>query len=410
MKLPCLTLNSGSSSIKFAVFDLACQPLLATPAWSGKVDGITSASPQWSESVPGNPDCAQTVTLRSGHAYADAVARIRARALAVLGRHPAGVMHRIVHGGGKYHRPIRLTPAVLADLRSYIPLAPLHQPHALEAIDRLWAEWPDVTQWACFDTAFHGTLPDHAQRLPLPHALWDRGIRRYGFHGLSYQYLAQALQARYGERAQGRVIAAHLGSGASLCAMHQGRSQYTTMGFSALDGLMMGSRCGALDPGVVLHLMQTDGLSVTDVAHLLYHHAGLLGVSGLSPDPRVLLAHEAEHEGARAALTLYVHQVAREIAALITELGGLDLLVFSAGVGEHNAEIRRRITERLGWAGIYLDDDANQRHAHWIARADSPVGVAVEPTNEEWMMARHAHDLVHDTPLASDAAAGSPST
>jgi acetate kinase len=230
--------------------------------------------------------------------------------------------------------------------------------------------------------------------LPLPYAAWERGLRRYGFHGLSYEYLSVALPERHGDRARGRVIVAHLGSGASLCALHRLESVATTMGFSALDGLMMGTRTGALDPGAVLYLMEIEKLSLEQVGHVLYHESGLLGVSGLSPEPRVLLAEaqrdDAVGERVRAALALYVRRIVREIGALVAVLGGLDLLVFTAGVGEHSAEIRRRVCGELGFLGLVLDEGANAADAPLISAPGSPVAVAVEPTNEEWIAARHA--------------------
>ena len=282
------------------------------------------------------------------------------------------------------------TPRVLADLKGYIPLAPLHQPFALEAIEVLLAELPRMPQVACFDTAFHHTLPQVEQMLPLPHALWERGVRRYGFHGLSYEYMAVALAERHGDAARGRTIVAHLGSGASLCAMQRLQSVATTMGFSALDGLMMGTRCGSLDPGVLLYLMKSRSSARSSSTHLLYHESGLLGVSGLSSSPQALLEAEARNPRARAALELYVRRIVREIGALTAVLGGLDMLAFTAGIGEHSAVLRERICAALGWLGVELDADANRANASTISRAGSRVRVAVEPTNEEWIAASHA--------------------
>jgi acetate kinase len=283
---------------------------------------------------------------------------------------------------------------VLNELRTLIPLAPLHQPHNIDAIDTLRAACPGVPQVAVFDTAFHRTLPRVEQLLPLPHAWFDEGVRRYGFHGLSYEYLTIALAEAFGELAHGRVIAAHLGSGASLCALHGLKSVATTMGFSALDGLMMSTRCGSIDPGVVLHLIDVRGLSHEALGTLLYHHSGLRGVSGLSGDPRVLLEQEAHDERAREALALYVHRIVRETGALAAALGGLDMLVFTAGIGEHSAPVRARICGALSLFGIELDDDANRANAHVISRATSRVKVVVEPTNEAWIAARAAWALV----------------
>jgi len=363
-----VVLNCGSSSIKFALFEAGASPLPRTPLWGGKVEGLSS-----------------------GEAYHQALDDIRARILARLeGRPIAAIAHRVVHGGAKYASPVRVDAAVLADLKSFIPLAPLHQPFALEAIAVLLEARPDLPQIACFDTAFHHTLPLVEQILPLPYAAWERGLRRYGFHGLSYEYLALVLPERHGEVAQGRTLVAHLGSGASLCAMQGLQSVATTMGFSALDGLMMGTRCGSLDPGVALYLMEVEKLSVEQLGHLLYHESGLLGLSGLSADPRVLLAQGADNPRVQAALDLYVRRIVREIGALVAVLGGLDLLVFTAGVGEHNAEVRARICAGLGFLDLALDEAANACHEATISNADSRVRVAVEPTNEEWIAARDA--------------------
>jgi len=383
-----LVLNCGSSSIKFALFDAAQAPLPRTPLWQGKIGGIGGPAPLFEES-DASP---HPLAAASSQAYPEALAYLLQRIEQRLDGHRlALVAHRIVHGGSKYAAPTRMTPEVLADLKRYIPLAPLHQPFALEAIGILMRKHPDLPQAACFDTAFHHTLPVLEQVLPLPYEAWEHGLRRYGFHGLSYQYLSIVLDEKYPHVASQRVIAAHLGSGASLCAMHQLQSVATTMGFSALDGLMMGTRCGALDPGALLYLMEIEKLSLADVGQLLYHQSGLLGVSGLSAEPRVLVTHEADPgptgERARLALALYVHRIVKEIGALIAVLGGLDLLVFTAGVGEHNAFIRQRVCAQLGFIGVELDDAANQAHQAVISAERSRVRVAVEPTNEEWMAA-----------------------
>lgn len=386
-----LVLNCGSSSIKFAVFDAAVTPLPRQPLWNGKVDGITGPRPTYGE-TGSEP---HPVALGAGQPYQDAIAHIRQRVRQRLGeRRLAAVAHRVVHGGRKYFDPVRVDEVVLRELHALIPLAPLHQPYALEAIAALRRQDPAVPQVACFDTAFHHTMPEVEQRLPLPHQAWDRGLRRYGFHGLSYEYLSVALPQRHGARAHGRVIAAHLGSGASLCAMQELKSVATTMGFSALDGLMMGTRCGSLDPGAVIYLMEIEKLSLAEVARVLYHESGLLGVSGVSSDPRELLPREAGDERVRIALAMYVRRIVREIGALVAVLGGLDLLVFTAGVGEHNAAIRERVCAGLGFLGVRLDDAANAVHAPLISHAESPVAVAVERTNEEWVAARHCQTLL----------------
>jgi len=387
-----LVLNVGSSSIKFALFDSDPLPIPRKPEWSGKVEGIRTAQTTY---VDSSLDAAQELALTGDHPSLAALACIRDRVLARLdGRKLKAVAHRVVHGGMRYFAPTRVDAQVLADLRNYIPLAPLHQPFALEAISALLDSNPDVVQVACFDTAFHRTLPTVERMLPLPHSAWQRGVRRYGFHGLSYEYQAIALAERHGERARGRTIVAHLGSGASLCGMLHLESVATTMGFSALDGLMMGTRCGALDPGALLYLMEIEKLSLERVAQILYHESGLLGVSGVSADPRVLLAQEADNEQVRDALALYVRRIVREIGAMAAALGGLDLLAFTAGIGENNPIIRERICRDLGFLDVEIDTTANAVNSATISRATSRVLVAVEPTNEEWIAAVRAEELV----------------
>jgi acetate kinase len=388
-----LVLNCGSSSIKFALFDAGIRPLPRTPLWNGKVDGITGAAPTFGETgvAPG------PVALDAAHPYRAALEHIRARVLARLalgGHRIAAVAHRVVHGGAKYFDPVRVDAQVLDDLRGLIPLAPLHQPFALEAIAALLETAPGLAQVACFDTAFHHTLPDVEKMLPLSWDAWERGLRRYGFHGLSYEFMSITLPERHGDAARGRTIVAHLGSGASLCAMQGLQSVATTMGFSALDGLMMGTRCGALDPGAVLYLMEIEKLSLEEVGHLLYHGSGLLGLSGVSSDPRVLLAQEAGNARIAAALALYVRRIVREIGALVAVLGGLDMLVFTAGIGEHNAAIRERVCAGLAYLGLALDSEANAQNADRISSAASRIPVQVERTNEEWVAAWHACRLL----------------
>ncbi|SAI24456.1 acetate kinase [Bordetella ansorpii] len=386
-----LVLNCGSSSIKFALFDGGSEPLPRLPVWNGKVQGIGGPSPTYGQTgmdpipVPLDPD----------HPYRSALQRIEQGVLERLaGRRLHSVAHRIVHGGAKYFSSVRADAEVLADLKRYIPLAPLHQPFALEAVEALLQRHPDLPQVVCFDTAFHHTVPKVEQMLPLPYSAWERGLRRYGFHGLSYHYQSVALAERHGQLARGRTLVAHLGSGASLCAMHELRSVATTMGFSALDGLMMGTRTGVLDPGAVIYLMEIEKLTLEQVGHILYHESGLLGVSGVSSEPRVLLAMETQQDetGARArdALALYVRRIVREIGALVAVQGGLDLLVFTAGVGEHSAEIRKRVCDGLAFLGARLDAAANAADAPVISAPDSAFVVGVEPTNEEWIAASEA--------------------
>ncbi|KVT41267.1 acetate/propionate family kinase [Burkholderia ubonensis] len=387
-----LVINAGSSSVKFAVFaypphgDPDRRPLHDGEAVDAS-DGVTirfdAEPPRLLPSAAGDPYRAIVAQI---------VTWIRKRLSHVaLG----AVAHRVVHGGAHHAAPVVVDGTVLDALRTLTPLAPLHQPHSLDAIDALQTALPGLPQIAVFDTAFHHTLPRTEQLLPLPHAWLDKGVRRYGFHGLSYEYLTIALDEAFGAHAHGRVIAAHLGSGASLCAMRDLRSVATTMGFSALDGLMMGTRCGTLDPGVVLHLLDVERLSHDALGRILYHESGLKGVSGASADPRVLLAREAIGDAmAGDALALYVHRIIREAGALTALLGGLDMLVFTAGIGEHSAILRERICASLGWLGVEIDASANEMHEHVVSRPSSAVTIVVEPTNEAWIAARGAIRLL----------------
>ncbi|MDA0574875.1 acetate/propionate family kinase [Burkholderia gladioli] len=391
--LSLLVINTGSSSLKFAVFayppqgDPERRPLHRGEAWDAGGGMSIRFDDEPARPLPphGGEDPYRAV-------LGQVIAWIRERLPHVaLG----AVAHRVVHGGAHFGEPVMLDARVLDALRALTPLAPLHQPHSLDAIDVLGEAFPGLAHVAVFDTAFHRSMPRVEQWLPLPHAWFEQGVRRYGFHGLSYEYLSIALEESFGERARARVIAAHLGSGASLCALREGRSIATTMGFSALDGLMMGSRCGTLDPGAILHLLELGRMSGEALGRLLYHESGLLGVSGTSGDPRVLLEREAAGDGlARDALALYVHRIVREAGALCALLGGLDLLVFTAGVGEGCAILRERICTALGWLGIELDGPANARHAHVVSSASSAVTVVVEPANEAWIVARDAARLL----------------
>lgn len=393
-----LVLNCGSSSIKFAVFDASHAPLARKPLWNGKVQGIGGPKPDFGETgVAPYP-----IELAEDHPYKSALELIRSKVLARLaGRPIAAVAHRVVHGGSRYFAPVRIDEDVLSQLRALIPLAPLHQPFALEAIEILLRERPDIAQVACFDTGFHHTIEPVEQLLPLPFEMWQRGLRRYGFHGLSYEYIAIALDERYGDAAKGKTIVAHIGSGASLCAMRDLHSVATTMGFSALDGLMMGTRTGALDPGALLYLMEIEKLSLEQLGQMLYHRSGLLGVSGISAEPRYIVQHEGDAgergERARLALDLYVRRIVREIGALTAVLGGLDMLIFTAGVGEHNAFIRERVCAGLAFLGIDIDAAANAADALLLSTPASRVLVGVEPTNEEWVAARHTRNLLQST-------------
>jgi len=386
-----LVLNAGSSSLKFAVYRAGTTgdwPLEAR----GQIEGIGTAPRLSVRNGAGAAlaDESLDAGIRDGRAALAALAvwlRAHFGAAKLL-----GVGHRVVHGGADFAGPTVVTPGVLEALRALVPLAPLHQPHNLGAIDAAFERMPDVPQVACFDTSFHRGLPPVAQLVPLPEEIRRRGVQRYGFHGLSYEYIASVLPQQAPEIAGGRVIVAHLGSGASLCAMRGGRSIDTTLGFTALDGLCMGTRPGSIDPGVVLYLFQVLGMSAADVETILYKKSGLLGLSGISNDMRDLLG--STEPAARMAVDYFVYRVAKEIGALAAVLGGLDALVFTAGVGENSAAIRKRICEASGWLGIELDPHANDRRESRITRHGSGVSAWVIPTNEELMIARHTGQLL----------------
>ena len=386
-----VVINAGSSSLKFSVFR---QP--ASAAWQvearGQIEGIGTAPQMSAKDGAGQP----ILDRRLDDAVRDA-----SSALKVVGDwlheryHPAnvrGVGHRVVHGGATFAGPVVLTREILEKLRQLVPLAPLHQPYNLAAIEAVWERLPDVPQVACFDTSFHRGPPAVAVLVPLPRDIRAAGVQRYGFHGLSYEYVASALPHVAPEIADGRVIVAHLGSGASLCALKNGKSVDSTLGFTALDGLCMGTRPGTVDPGVILHLFQGLGLSAKEVETLLYKKSGLVGISGVSNDMRVLLA--SKDPAARLAVDYFVYQAAKHIGALAAVLGGVDALVLTAGIGERSAEIRRRICEASAWLGVALDGAAHDRHASRISAAGSRVSVWVIPTNEELMIARHTGRLL----------------
>ena len=391
MKQAILTINAGSSSIKFALFPLA-KPISSEAEVSGQIDGIgTSATKMVAKDRSGARIADQGIPgERVSHDQAfDAL--LKWLQATQTGWQIIAVGHRVVHGGDRYSQPTVIDATVLAHLTSFIPLAPLHEPHNVAGIRALQALMPDVPQVACFDTAFHRSQPDVAQVFGLPRALTAEGIKRYGFHGLSYEFIARALP-EHSHRANGRVVVAHLGNGASMAAMVNRKCVATTLGFSTIDGLLMGTRCGNLDPGVVLHLMETKGYSVKDMTRILYTESGLLGVSGISQDMRTLLASEAPE--AREAVELFCYRIVRELGSLIAAAGGIDALVFTGGIGEHAAEVRRRVCLQLGWLGLQLDAEANARHANVISAGQSQVDVLVIPTNEEWMMAHHAQTLL----------------
>ncbi|MGX0960145.1 acetate kinase [Bradyrhizobium japonicum] len=380
-----LVLNSGSSSIKFGLFDIAAaEPALVC---KGLLDEH-EAKPRLVVRSPEGGDLFETrreaSDADSGHLFADVLDFIEER---FADHRLRAVGHRIVHGGPDYSGPVELTDDVYAKLDALTPLAPLHQPRCLEPVRTIRAIKPDLAQIACFDTAFHHSMAAPASRFALPRRYEERGIRRYGFHGLSFEYVAGRLAKIAPQLVAKRTVIAHLGNGASLCALRDGRSVDTTMGLTPLDGLVMGTRSGTIDPGVLLYLQQHENMSVGDVQHLLYHESGLLGVSRISADMRVLLA--SREAAAREAVDLFVFRTVQEIAVMAASLGGLDCLVFTGGIGEHAKEIRAAIGEQLGWLGVHIDAGANDAARDRISGGGSTVNVFVIPTNEELTIARH---------------------
>ena len=384
-----LVLNAGSSSLKFSVFQRPDGQSWRLEA-RGQIEGIGVSPRLTVKDSNGETLANQDADVRDGREAVNALAAwLRSK---YGGSRVLGVGHRVVHGGARFKVPTVLNPQVLEQLRELIPLAPLHQPYNLAAIEAAMTRLPNVPQVACFDTSFHRGQPAVTELIPLPRELRQAGLQRYGFHGLSYEYIASVLPQVAPEIAQGRVIVAHLGSGASLCALKEGKSVDSTLGFTALDGLCMGTRPGSLDPGVVLHLFQSLKLSVKEVETLLYKKSGLLGISGISNDMRDLLGR-AEPD-AQLAVDYFVYRAAKEIGALTAVLGGIDGLVFTAGIGENSPEIRRRICDACAWLGVELNENANRDRGPEISTARSKVSVWVVPTNEELMIARHTGSLL----------------
>jgi acetate kinase len=386
-----LVLNAGSSSVKFCVYRRPISRHWGLEA-RGQIEGIGTSPRLSAKDAQGGILAENRLDdwVNDGRAALDALASwLRSR---YGGARVLGVGHRVVHGGARFAQPVVVTREVLAELYELIPLAPLHQPHNLAAIETVFERMPDVPQVACFDTSFHYCQPPVAKVIPLPSDIRKSGLQRYGFHGLSYEYIASVLPEVAPEIAKGRVIVAHLGSGASLCALEAGKSVDSTLGFTALDGLCMGTRPGALDPGVVLYLFQSLGLSAKEVETILYKKSGLLGISGISNDMRDLLARREPE--ARLAVDYFIYRAAKEIGALAAVLGGVDGLVFTAGIGENSPEIRRRICEASSWLGVELDADANAKKGPRISTQKSRVSTWVIPTNEELMIARHTGSLL----------------
>ena len=384
-------LNAGSSSLKFSLFDASdgtlalvvrgqAEALTTSPRFVAKdASGVVLDEKAWGEGA----------TIGHAGALDHLVAFLRRR---LAGKRLLGIGHRVVHGGPAFASPVRVDRAALDALDQYVPLAPLHQPHNLAPIRLLAERLPDVPQVACFDTAFHRRQPAVAQAFALPKAITDRGVLRYGFHGLSYEYIAGALPAIDAKAADGRTVVLHLGNGSSMCAIDRGRSVASTMGFTAVDGLPMGTRCGSLDPGVVLWLMDELRMDARAIEKLLYQQSGLLGVSGISSDMRTLEA--SDEPGAMAAIDLYAYRIGRELGSLAAALGGLDAIVFTAGIGENSRALRERVCRDAAWLGIELDADANRRHATRLSTAASRTAAYVIPTNEELMIASHTQNVL----------------
>ncbi|MBB3018770.1 acetate kinase [Microvirga lupini] len=390
-----IVLNAGSSSLKFQVYDTpdSAEPRLV---WKGLYEGLGGAA-HFVVRHAGGADLDERLWT-SGEEFGHEEALIHL--ISWLrehqeGRKLAAIGHRVVHGGQSFSGPVLVDDSVVQALEALVPLAPLHQPHNLEPIRIVRRRLPGMPQVACFDTAFHQTQSDIATLFALPREMRDRGVRRYGFHGLSYDYISSVLKD-YGPRlAKGRVIVAHLGNGASLCALNNGASVATTMGFSALDGLPMGTRCGAVDAGVIFFMLREMRLSPEEAESVLYKKSGLLGVSGISNDMRVLRSKAATDVNARRAIDLFVYRITREIGSLVAALGGLDGLVFTAGIGENDAATRAEVIKGLGWAGLTLDEAANHNAGPRISLGSGPTAWVI-PTNEELVIARQTRGVLGD--------------
>jgi acetate kinase len=389
-----LVVNAGSSSVKFQVFAVKSDGGLRRQI-KGQMDGI-GTRPRLRASGSNNEPLADRTYPTEAVADVPAAMAVAGAWLHEREINPIAVGHRVVHGGPEYERPILIHHGLVARLERFIPLAPLHQPHNLAPIRSILANFPMLPQVACFDTAFHRTHDAVADHYAIPHQLHAEGVRRYGFHGLSYEYISKSLPQVAPEIARRRVIVAHLGSGASMCAMKGGQSVESTMGFTALDGLPMGTRPGQLDSGVVLYLMSEKGMSASKVQDFLYRDCGLKGLSGVSNDMRELEA--SEDVKAKLAIDYFVYRIGLNAGMLAAALQGLDAFVFTAGIGENSAGIRARVTDQLGWLGATLDGSENARHSRLISRPSSRIPVYVVPTDEELMIAQHTLSLLMNTP------------
>jgi acetate kinase len=386
-----LVLNAGSSSLKFSVFERS-EAEHWHLALRGQIGGIGTSPRLIVKNGEGKMLADQKPDV-DVHEGGDALNALAAWLRSTYGdAKVVGVGHRVVHGGAQFTGPTVVNPQVIAELKRLIPLAPLHQPYNVAAIETVFERLPHVPQVACFDTSFHRGQPAVAELIPLPREICREGVQRYGFHGLSYEYIASVLPTLAPEIARGRVVVAHLGSGASLCAIKDGKSIDCSFGFTALDGICMGTRPGSVDPGAILYLFQALGLSAKQVETILYKKSGLLGISGISSDMRDLVRNSDPR--ARLAVDYFVYRASKEIGAMAAALGGIDGLVFTAGIGENDAEIRRRICDSSAWLGIELDAESNGRNGPRISTADSKVSTWVIPTNEELMIARHTGVLL----------------
>ncbi|MGE8547760.1 MAG: acetate/propionate family kinase [Alcaligenes sp.] len=391
-----LVVNAGSSSLKFHMYAVVEDDRLAFQ-YGGQVSGIGGAMPAFKvDDEHGRPMERQSLEAGQARDLHSAQAVVADWLLARLDREPIAVGHRIVHGGPRYDRSVALTPEVLDYLDSLSPLAPLHQQNNLAPVRVIFERWPEIFQVACLDTAFHQGQAPQVRHFALPERFYRQGVRRYGFHGLSYHYISERLRSHWPELARGRVLVAHLGSGASACALKEGRSVETTMGFTALDGLPMGTRPGRLDAGVVLWMME-QGMDHDAIQSLLYTESGLKGLSGISADMRVL--QDSDDPRARLAVEYFCYRAAESLAGLCVSLQGLDTLVFTAGIGEHSAPVRARIAQHLAWLGVEVDEARNQAGEAVISTDASPVRVMVIPTNEERIIAEQSLALVRSAPV-----------
>jgi len=388
-----LVLNAGSSSLKFSVFRQVADTTELKTILSGQIAGIGSSATFIAKD--------EDRRVLAEHRWNEADSNSRDILLQYLldwinntlvDDHIVAAGHRVVHGGRFLGRPMQVNAELLDQLEQLVPLAPLHQPHNLAPIQILARNHPELDQVACFDTAFHSTQPWRAKAYALPRELSDEGLCKYGFHGLSYEYVTERLLATHPELAKGHIVICHLGNGSSLCAVKDGRSMDTTMGFTALDGVPMGTRCGSIDPGVLLYLMHEKKMDLAAIEDLLYRRSGLLGVSGLSNDMKVL--QESTELYAKQAVELFCFRVAKEVGAMAASMGGLDALVFTAGIGENSPEIRELVAQQLEWLGVKLDAAANSERQVNISAVDARVPTFVVPTNEEMMIAKHTMNVL----------------